>query len=67
MQDNIGHHIVSKELARFFKDPAVEPPPKGEKLILLTIYGIIQVGPAHDMVAAWMPLPCKPKFFKESL
>jgi hypothetical protein len=43
----------------FFKDPAVYPPPRGQKLLLLTRMGYTAIGMWFDEAdnLGWHPLP----------
>ena len=45
-----------------YRDPAIDPPPRGCKVLLLTSGGVAVVGDWTDdsNLVAWAPLPRKP-------
>ena len=53
---------INHQLDQYWRDQRTTPAPKGQKLIVFTRYGITQVGPYHQDVIAWMPIPGKPSF-----
>lgn len=66
MESKYETNQINHELDQYWRNCDDVPAPKGEKLILFTKYGITQVGPTHDAVIAWMPLPGKPLFYPKS-
>lgn len=50
-----------------FRDPEVDPPPKGVNMLLLNPGGVLIVGPWSDDCIAWCPKPKIPKSLKDKL
>lgn len=44
-------------MTEFWKHPKDEPPPRGTKLVLLTIGGVGTLGPWGDDCVLWSPMP----------
>ena len=46
-----------------WRDPAIEPPPRGKKLLLLTSGGVACIGDWMDdsNLTHWSPLPKRPR------
>ena len=64
MENTLNTDVIEHKMDQYWRNCETHPAPKGTKLILYTKYGITQVGPTHDLVVAWMPLPGKPTFMK---
>lgn len=51
----------------YFRDPAVEPPPKNVNMLLLNPGGVLIVGTWSYDCLAWCPKPKIPKSLKEKI
>ena len=49
------------------RTPAEERPPNKTKILLLSRYGILSIGPWDDWFVAWAPLPKIPPHIKEQM
>lgn len=48
----------------YFRDPAIEPPPRNVSMLLLNPGGVLIVGQWSDDCLAWCPKPKIPKTLK---
>lgn len=51
----------------YFRDPDVDPPPKGSSMLLLNPGGICIIGTWTDDCVGWCPKPKIPKALKEKI
>lgn len=51
----------------YFRDPAIEPPPRNVSMLLLNPGGVLIVGQWSDDCLAWCPKPKIPKTLKRKL
>ena len=58
-------HLTTDQL--YFRDPAVEPPPKGVNMLLLNRGGVLIIGQWNDDCVGWCPKPRIPKGLKHKL
>jgi len=49
------------------RTPEDEPPPLKTKVLLLSPYGILSIGPWDPWFVAWCPLPKIPQHIKETM
>lgn len=49
----------------YFRDPDVEPPPRGASMLLLNPGGVCVIGVWDDSCIGWCPKPKVPKALKE--
>jgi len=48
----------------YFRDPAIEPPPRGTSMLLLNPGGVCVIGVWDDSCIGWCPKPKVPKSLK---
>jgi hypothetical protein len=58
-------HISTDNL--FFRDPDIDPAPKGASLLLLNAGGVLIVGTWSDDCIGWCPKPKIPESIKKKL
>lgn len=51
----------------YFRDPDVDPPPKGVNMLLLNPGGVLVVGPWSSDCLGWCPKPRIPQTLKDKL
>ncbi len=51
----------------YFRDPDVEPPPKGVNMLLLNPGGVLVIGQWSDDCWGWCPKPRIPKELKQKI
>jgi len=49
----------------YFRDPDIEPPPRGTSMLLLNPGGVCVIGVWSDECIGWCPKPKVPKTLKE--
>jgi hypothetical protein len=49
----------------YFRDPDIEPPPKGKSMLLLNPGGVCVIGIWSDSCIGWCPKPKIPKALKD--
>ncbi len=57
--------LTTNEL--LFRDPEVDPPPRGVNMLMLNEGGVLIVGQWNNDCLAWCPKPKVPKALKEKL
>lgn len=51
----------------YFRDPDIDPPPKGVNMLLLNPGSVLVVGPWSNDCLGWCPKPRIPKALKEKI
>ena len=51
----------------YFRDPELDPPPRGVNMLLLNEGGVLIVGQWSEGCLAWCPKPKVPKSLKDKL